>query len=157
MNKKPHWKPNLGLRMFEWIKPSAEEIERAQEAQEKSTATTEEPRYLLPMKSNPAQGREMIFAPQTTPRPQRESGMFDWVSRSPKRPIPPPKPAPEEDGEITLEDIEAIPSIDGWRRRSSMAGNSGSSYGWLVGLSVAVGFGIAAALAYFSPPGQPKA
>ena len=41
--------------------------------------------------------------------------------------------------------------------RTAMSGPGNSSYGWLVGLSVAVGFGIAAALAYFSPPGQPKA
>jgi len=155
MKRKPSWRPNLGLRMFEFIKPSPYEHEELPPAprprpQEDSRrpyyGREEEYRPRLPYREG---GGSMIVAPQSS-APRRDAGMFDWVKRSPRY-VPPP---PRRDEDIyTEEELESIPSIDGWRSRTSM-GAAGSSSGWLVGLSVAVGFGIAAALAYFSMPGQ---
>ena len=111
-------------------------------------------------------------------------GMFDWIrtSRPEAAPAPTRYEGPRGEGyyeapawspsqsrypirEIPMEFRSAPPREEPgmfkWigPSRSSMSGPGNSSKGWLVGLSVAVGFGIAAALAYFSMPGQqqPKA
>jgi len=98
--------------------------------------------------------RQPAAAAETYERPRGE-GYYEapvWPAATSRYPaelrMPPPPPREE-------------PGMFKWigPSRSAMSGPGNSSAGWLLGLSVAVGFGIAAALAYFSAPGQeqPKA
>jgi hypothetical protein len=109
--------------------------------------------------------------------PRIGQGMFDWIRSS--RPAPmretyePPRgesyyeapvwpsspsryPIREARPEFRSAPPREEPGMFNWvgPSRPAMSGPGNSSYGWLVGLSVAVGFGIAAALAYFSPAQQ---